>query len=242
MTKDLVKIKGTKNGLLIYLEAATDFNLLKKELQTKLSSSGGFFKGAKFTLKPLGPELPIEYLAILNEICTDYGLIASTDITIPHPVKEQLSATTYEETTTDLPNTKLELRFQTQGILNEEELTPTIFLKTGLRSGQKVHFQGNVTILGDVNPGAEIIATGNIIIMGTLRGIAHAGALGNQKAMVVAYRLQPNQLRIANSIGRSPDQANVTSLYPEIAHIVDDHIIIEEYMTMGMKNKKSLKA
>ena len=62
-----------------------------------------------------------------------------------------------------------------------------------------------MVIVGDVNPGSEIIATGDILIMGNLRGLAHAGAKGDKTSIVAAFRLQPTQIRIANYISRPPE-------------------------------------
>lgn len=76
----------------------------------------------------------------------------------------------------------------------------TKFYRTSLRSGQKVEFAGSIVIIGNVNDGAEVIAEENIIILGTLRGMAHAGARGNEKAIIAAEAINSNQLRIASKI------------------------------------------
>ena len=69
-----------------------------------------------------------------------------------------------------------------------------------LRSGQRIEFEGTLIILGDVNDGAEVIAGDNVIVVGKLRGLAHAGAKGNKQAIIAAYRIDTHQLRIANII------------------------------------------
>ncbi len=98
-----------------------------------------------------------------------------------------------------------------------------------LRSGQRVEHNGDVLILGDVNPDAYVIASGNIIIMGTLRGIVHAGANGNENAEVIALKLKPQQLRIAGYYTRSPDEENEEEPeYPERAYIEGNRIYIEK--------------
>ena len=71
----------------------------------------------------------------------------------------------------------------------------TILVQRTLRSGQSIRYGGNVVIIGDVNPGAEVTATGNIMVMGALRGVVHAGAGGDEKAVIMAFRLEPTQLR-----------------------------------------------
>lgn len=107
----------------------------------------------------------------------------------------------------------------------------TILVRRTLRSGQKIHFDGNVVIVGDVNPGAEIVASGHIIVLGTLRGVVHAGASGDEQAAVLAFRLQPTQLRIANHITRPPDDESTGPEQPEIARIKDNVVTIEVFQS-----------
>ena len=105
----------------------------------------------------------------------------------------------------------------------------TILVQRTIRSGQSVHYIGNVAILGDVNPGAEVTATGDVIVMGALRGVVHAGAEGDEKAIVMAFHLQPTQLRIAGYITRPPDNEAIDALYPEMAHIKGGVVTIEYF-------------
>ncbi|KJS03867.1 MAG: septum site-determining protein MinC [Peptococcaceae bacterium BRH_c4a] len=107
----------------------------------------------------------------------------------------------------------------------------TILIRRTLRSGQKFYYNGNVIIMGDVNPGAQVAATGNIIVMGQMRGVVHAGAEGDEAAMVMAFRLLPTQLRIANHITRPPDDEVPSSTVPEIARIKNGVVTIESYPT-----------
>lgn len=82
----------------------------------------------------------------------------------------------------------------------EVNTSETKFYKGSLRSGQKIEFEGSLVILGDLNGGAEAIAGENIIVLGTLRGLAHAGAKGNKKAIIAANSIECPQLRIANIV------------------------------------------
>ncbi len=105
----------------------------------------------------------------------------------------------------------------------------SLLISRTLRSGQRVEYDGHVVILGDVQPGAEVIASGHIIVWGTLRGIAHAGAGGNQKAFVCAMRLIPVQLRIANFVAVDLGASESLSKKPEIALIHGETIMAEEW-------------
>jgi septum site-determining protein MinC len=121
-----------------------------------------------------------------------------------------------------------------QGLpLDQEDLVDenTILVQRTLRSGQSIRYNGNVVVLGDINPGAEISATGNVIVMGALRGVVHAGAGGDEKAVVLAFRLQPTQLRISNHITRPPDNENLDADHPEMARIRDGVVTIEVFQT-----------
>ena len=109
---------------------------------------------------------------------------------------------------------------------------PTVMYEKSLRSGQNINFDGNVVILGDVNPGAEIVAGGHILVMGSLRGVVHAGATGDEEATVTALHFAPTQLRIASHITRPPDGGTEYGHKPpEVARINGDAVIIEEYMS-----------
>jgi septum site-determining protein MinC len=112
----------------------------------------------------------------------------------------------------------------------EVDRLPTLLVRRTLRSGQRVRFDGNVVVLGDVNPGAEVRAAGDIVVMGWLRGLAHAGANGDDSAMVSAFRLNPTQLRIGPYIGRAPDRGEaVLPDVPEMAEVRDGRLIIDRW-------------
>lgn len=109
----------------------------------------------------------------------------------------------------------------------EIENSETKFLRTSVRSGQKIEFEGSLVILGDVNGGAEVIAGENIVVLGTLRGLAHAGAKGNKKAIIAAHEIDAPQLRIANivkEIERLPEELAVKHSY---AYINEEKIEME---------------
>lgn len=116
-------------------------------------------------------------------------------------------------------------------------LGDTALVQKTLRSGQTVRFGGNVVVLGDVNPGAEIIAAGHVLVMGALRGVVHAGAKGDESATVTALALLPTQIRIASYITRPPDGQigqtgqNLPDAYcPEMAFLRGGEVVIEKYI------------
>ena len=103
------------------------------------------------------------------------------------------------------------------------------FHKGNLRNGMSMEFDGSLVILGDVNPGAEVKATGNILILGALKGIAHAGCKGNTDAFVFALSLIPVQLRIGNIITRFPDGDSKVNRKPEYAYVEDGKIYVSPF-------------
>lgn len=109
----------------------------------------------------------------------------------------------------------------------------TIILPHSLRSGFRREYGGSVVVLGDVNPGVEIVAGGDIIVMGALRGVAHAGAYGNTSAIVWARPIASAQIRIADALARSPEGSSMTTMRrleapadAELARIQDERIVI----------------
>ena len=100
------------------------------------------------------------------------------------------------------------------------------FYKGHLRSGQVLEFEQSVIVIGDVNPGASIISKGNIIILGSLRGTAFAGAAGKKNSFIVAMDMQPMQLRIADVFARASDNSKEEAA-PRIAFVEDENIYIE---------------
>jgi septum site-determining protein MinC len=103
------------------------------------------------------------------------------------------------------------------------------------RGGQALHNLGNLIVVGDVNPGAELVASGDIVVFGALRGVAHAGAQGDRGARVIALELAPTQLRIATVIATSG--ADRTKRGPEHASIVDDRIVVVPFAEAELKRE-----
>lgn len=201
--KDIVEFKGSKKGLIINIKEDYDFDIVKDNIVKKIESAKGFFKGAKIAYIDCKTLNDIQILELKDIINSTFGIEFMDEV---------------EES-----KEKMEIF---EGIYEGS----TKFVKNTLRSGTKIKFNGNVVIIGDINPGGEIIADGNVVIMGTLRGVVHAGANGNRGAFVVAYNLDPMQLRIADIIAIAPDENFQKPNCPEVAFIKDDYIVIEPYL------------
>lgn len=119
-----------------------------------------------------------------------------------------------------------QLPFRTLNAAPEKEtMLESLYLETTVRSGREINYPGTVVILGDVNAGGLIVATGDILIWGKLKGIAHAGAKGNSKCRIMALEMQPTQLRIADAVARAPEKPP-HQYYPEVAYITEEGIRI----------------
>jgi len=106
-----------------------------------------------------------------------------------------------------------------------QPIAEPLYLQMTVRSGVEIRHSGTVIILGDVNPGGIVVADGDILVWGRLRGVAHAGAGGNSKSLIMALQMEPTQLRIADSVARAP-QTPPAQFYPEIAYVTPEGIRI----------------
>lgn len=222
MEENIISLKATVNGLILIMREEDDFETVYESIEKKLESSGRFFKGASLTVKYRGRKLTAEQEQKIAGLLTKKtnAEIKSFEEDLTQPEKEQ------EEAEKNREKPKMRLLFF-KGL--EEGVTK--FYKGTVRSGQLVSFEGNLVIIGDVNPGGEVLATGNVIVMGSLRGMVHAGADGNKEAVVAALSLQPTQLRIADVITRPPDtKENRPALIPEMAVVKDDLVYIERFL------------
>jgi septum site-determining protein MinC len=111
----------------------------------------------------------------------------------------------------------------------------TLYHRGTLRGGQALHNLGNLVVIGDVNPGAELVASGDIVVFGALRGVAHAGAQGDRAARVIALELSPTQLRIATAIASG--DAGPKARGPEHASIAGDRIVVVPFAEADLRRE-----
>lgn len=114
----------------------------------------------------------------------------------------------------------------------EIESSETKFFRGSVRSGQRIEYEGSIVILGDVNDGAEIIAADNVIVVGVLRGLAHAGAKGNKKGIIAAASIESKQIRIADIIKEIDEEKDeegnlIVTTRKTYASVEGDKIILE---------------
>jgi septum site-determining protein MinC len=214
-----VHVKGIREGLLISFDEGT-WDETFSSLLEHLDSRPDFFRGANAILQLGKHALLAAELAALRSVLADRGVSLRTVLTEFEPTENAAHALGLE---TRLP------AHSTPETPLETELTGSeaVFLRQTLRSGNSIHFPGHVAILGDVNPGAEIVAGGSIIIWGHLRGTVHAGAEGDERAVVCAMDLRPMQLRIAGYAATSPPSDG--KWQPEMASLREGKLVAEPW-------------
>lgn len=211
----LVAIKGSREGLRLQLDEAAPWEDLLAGLRQQLEQGSTFFSGAQITVDVGERTLSEEQLSALLGLMQDRGL------------RPDALASMKPESRTLARTAGLVTRPLARSVADSEDRGEAIFVWRPVRSGQVIRHHGHVTVMGDVNAGAEIIAGGNVLVFGRLRGTVHAGALGDRAAVIGAIELSPTQLRIADLIARTPDGG--ASRIPEVARVVADQISVESW-------------
>lgn len=196
--KESIVFKLTNEAFYVIIKEEMSFDRLKNKLDEKFKNSEDFFNGMKIRTIVTGRDFTDE------EFFEIKGIINQN--------------TGFE----DIEEEKIKFDWSESTITDK-----TKFYRGTLRSGSRLEFRGSIVVIGDVNPGAEIIAEDNVIVMGALRGKVHAGSRGNTNAIVSAFSICPTQLRIADVITIPPEQDNPKGKNPEIAYIKDGNIYIE---------------
>jgi len=213
-----IVFKGTAEGLIIVIPNEYTPDRIMSEMEAKVSAASRFFKGAKIKVAYRGPQISEEDEARLKAILDE-----KSGAVIESFSREEEGVQPQKTEAPPAPAAGIRRFFS--GDANEDSCK---FIRSTVRGGTRIEYDGSVVVMGDVNPGSEIIASGNVIVLGTLRGMVHAGAGGNRDAFVYALSLKPTQIRIAEAIARRPpDDPEDQAFSPEIATIRDGLIIVE---------------
>jgi septum site-determining protein MinC len=232
MSQARINIKGTHYGLVVQLGPG-DWDNLVTELASRLKQTPSFFKGGRVAIQ-VGPrQLTQRQLEYVGDLLKTHQMSLWAVVSESEETQQRAIALGLESTL-ESPRAAPRADRKIHELGSDEH--EAILVRRTLRSGQSLHHPGHVVIIGDVNPGAEIIAGGDVVVWGRLRGIVHAGAGGDDNAIVCALALAPMQLRISRCISRSPagelDQGQANHFLPEIASMQDDQIVVEPW---GMK-------
>lgn len=215
-----VAIKGTRNGLLLTLEPETPFGELLNALSERLAEAPSFFRGASLAVDTSRRTLRVSERTQLEDLLAQY----------------HMSVMPLEQAAVENDHDSVVSMTSETAQYDSRESNDTFFLRRTLRSGQAIHYGRSVVVLGDVNPGAEIVAGGDVIVWGGLRGMVHAGYPNNEQALVCALQLAPVQLRIAHILSRSPEGFE-SSPHPEVAAIRQGQIVVETWVNSRTPRK-----
>ena len=200
-----------------------DFESVRADIQRKLEEGSNFFR--RGTVIQVAPGALSEANAsVLRKLFHQHGVLFRIEDPAeepPQPAAKRASKAAQAEVRPSEP-----MSAPAAIPIPAEKEKKMLVIDRTVRGGQEIQTQGSVMICGNVNPGAQIIAGGSIDIRGTCKGLVHAGAYGDTTAFVVADRLMPTQIRIADRIAQPPDQME-TPTVAERASIVDGKIVIE---------------
>jgi septum site-determining protein MinC len=229
MATDSIAIKGVREGLIVTLPATPDlWSDVLAQLEAKLSASPAFFKGARVGLIVGARELTEDNIRAARD------LLLRHDVTLWALIGDEAAtrgAAAHLGLDTRLPPREPRAeRAQPAPALEPvqpaaappepptEVSDAAMVVRRTLRSGASLRHPGSIVVIGDVHSGAEVIAGGDVVVWGRLHGTVHAGAFGDDEAIVCALDLSPTQLRIGRYITRSPDERQ-RKLQPEMARV-----------------------
>ena len=202
--KNCVSINLKKNEILIKLNDDAEQSEIIYSLRKKLPELKKMYKDEKTPIKVTGKILKNKEIDQIQELIKKY-----IDVEIDFDMPKSLGLSNIKRT------------------FNKEiAISETKFHRGSLRSGQKMESDGSLVILGDVNSGAEVMASDNIVVLGALRGLAHAGAKGNKQAIISAGLLDTVQIRIANIV-KEIDRDEEPLHKQAYVSVINDEIVIE---------------
>ena len=200
--RSCIRITVTKEELKITINAEAEQDQIIEELTSKMPRLKKYYDKEKTPIQIIGKVLKEKEKDEIKKLISK-----SIDVRI-----------TFGETSELLGLHAIKKTYE-----SEIDTSDTKFIRGSLRSGQKEEFTGSIVILGDLNYGAEVIAGENIIVTGTLRGLAHAGANGNKKAIISANSIDCIQVRIANVV----KEIDNTDIKLPFIYLDEDNIVIE---------------
>ncbi len=229
-----LSIKGIRDGLLLTLAPQPSFDDAFANLSNEIQNQGDFLRNSRIAVDLGGRIVNTDQIGAMQEVFANNGIALWAILSHREATR---SAARDLGLATRLPGSQMDLQGNGvrepvkthDGEAAADELANAILINETVRSGRSLYFDGHVVIVGDVNPGAEIVADGNVIVWGKLSGLVHAGANGDESATVSALDLSPTQLRIANRITIAPPVDKKRVPVPETACIKDEQIVAEAW-------------
>ena len=241
VTMDSIEFKGIRQGILATLPTNGIWSDISTELAARIDSQREFFRGANIVLQVnkrgirrndlenliiLLEKREVTLVGVLSESATTQGVTRKLGLAtdLDDLVVETPTPRTHSVPETQSPETPQQAPIMDSTVSG----TNGVLINRTLRGGNTIRHEGHVVVIGDVHPGAEIVAGGDVVVWGHLRGVVHAGAFGDLDAMVCALDLEPTQLRIASLISVSPPRRR-RKPKPERAYIENSQIHADEW-------------
>jgi len=190
----LVQIKGIRDSLLATMADAT-WEEQRAALLTQIDERPAFFRGARLAMDVGTQILKVNELVELRDLLSERN-VSLWAVVSESPTTEKTAQLLGLATRISKPRPEEQRQFS----IADPGDAGALFVNKTLRSGVRIEFPGHVVVLGDVNPGAEVVAEGNVIVWGRVRGMIHAGAKGDRGAVICALDLSATQLRIADEV------------------------------------------
>jgi septum site-determining protein MinC len=207
MAQPQIRMRGTRDGLAITLEEG-EWHELLHELDTRFDQAPAFFRGSQVHLTTGNRDIGQAELQQFMDVLLKHEIQLASLRTVSGVSAQAAQALGVRLALPQVGGDQTETRAPV------EEPSEGLLVRRTLRSGQLLQHLGHVVVIGDVNPGAEIIAGGDVVVWGRVLGMIHAGALGDNKAIVCALELRPTQLRIGSHIAISPPESEAPSPRP----------------------------
>ena len=257
MMSQPVTVKAVKSGLIVKLADDVEFEELLPRIESKFRESASFFGNKNMVLSIEGRDVSdAEAGEILKLLVENTRLKVDTVMVENRVLEDKFQAILGDDPRHEREISRLRrdnatlLKAVDQLTLALDPMAVQVYRGT-LRSGNDIEALGSIMVLGDVKPGATVTAGGSIFVMGTLGGIADAGAYGDSDAFVMALKMDPLQVRISDAMAVAQEKkggkrrglfGTKETVAPEVASIVDGHIMIQDFTTDFLKNNKFFRA
>ncbi len=249
MKKNVV-LKSNRFGIILVMDKDASYEEIEKEVKEKFQDSVKFFKDSKIAISFEGRDLSEEEQFRLIETIEANSEVKVICIIDEDSEREKKFQEKIEEALTKQEKIKEEQKeHQEEEEKKEEEpKIPGQYYRGTLRSGQTIESTTSVIILGDVNPGAEVISNGSIIVLGSLFGKVYAGAGGDDTCFVVALEMNPVQIRIGDYLAKNAEksvfnikmQKKKTPMEPQIAYVEEESIYVESITKEVLNDMKKI--
>lgn len=246
LEKELIKLKGSIDGVKIYLDAGGEISDIISSLYERLRQFRKFFGDGHCNIYFVGRELSASdkmrleavVSAMLPEGTVNYGdrknprgkknieqtLKLPDDIEKKAPPKEEDSGESSLKEIKDVVTTNF-------------KSSRARFYEGTVRGGKTVESDGHLVLVGNVEEGGKVAAVGNIVVIGSVRGSVEAGCMGNDSAYIVALDFEPADVRIAkihrvfdkNEFENNREELSRNNL-PKKAYLINNQISIEDFL------------